>query len=182
VGGEKTISVDVRIISAANRDLRREVEQGRFRDDLYYRLNVVPVYLPSLRERKNDIPLLVDSFLNKALTGGQRHDGISKEALGILMGYDWPGNIRELQSAIRYALIMARGKIILAQHLPAELTKAERYPLLRGPSRKLELKNVRDALAMSGGNKAKAARRLGVGRATLYRFLSECPDLFSSLL
>ncbi len=177
VGSEKRVTVDVRIISAANRDLKTEVEKGRFRDDLYYRLNVVPIYLPALRERRDDIPLLVDYFMDKALKDGQTHAGISKQALSVLMEHDWPGNIRELQSTIRYALIMARGDTILPRHLPAELLLGRETKPLRGPSKKLDSKNVKQALSMSGGNKAKAARNLGVGRATLYRFLSEHPDI-----
>ncbi len=177
VGGEKTISTDVRLISAANRDLKKEVEAGRFRDDLYYRLNVVPVYLPALRERKNDIPLLVEFFLRKSQDEGLKSEGISKDALAVMMDYDWPGNIRELQSTIRYSIIKAKGRSILPQHLPAEVVSALKVQQIRGPSRKLDRANVKDALAVSGGNKAKAARLLGVGRATLYRFLTDFPDI-----
>jgi transcriptional regulator with PAS, ATPase and Fis domain len=173
VGGEKTMSVDVRLISAANRDLKHEVEIGNFRDDLYYRINVVPIHLPPLRERKNDIPLLVEYFIEKASNEGQKASGISKDALAIMMEYPWHGNVRELQSTIRYALVKAKGRVIRPQNLPAELTGWKIVQPSRGPSRKLDVKGVSDALTMAGGNKAKAARILGVGRATLYRFLSE---------
>jgi len=105
VGDEKTISVDVRLISAANRDLKAEVDAGNFRDDLFYRINVVPVSLPPLRERKNDISLLVGYFIEKASNEGQKASGVSKDALAILMGYPWPGNVRELQNAIQYSLV-----------------------------------------------------------------------------
>jgi len=177
VGDEKTISVDVRLISAANRDLKHEVEIGHFRDDLFYRINVVPVYLPPLRDRKNDIPLLVEHSIEKASKEGQKASGISKDALAVMMDYPWPGNVRELQSAIRYAIVKSKGMTIRPQHLPMELEGWKKPLPSRGPSKKLGLKRVRDALDRTGGNRAKAARSLGVGRATLYRFLKEHPDV-----
>jgi len=177
VGGEKTISVDVRIISATNRDLRHEMEKGAFRDDLYYRINVVPMHLPPLRVRKGDISLLVQHFLDKAVEEGQESPGFSKEALNLMADYSWPGNVRELQSSVRFALVKSRGQSIRPKHLPLELRewKVKRSP--RGPARKLDPESVREALIRSGGNKAKAARLLGVGRATLYRFLANLPDV-----
>jgi sigma-54 dependent transcriptional regulator, acetoin dehydrogenase operon transcriptional activator AcoR len=178
VGGEETVSVDVRIISAANRDLKREVEKGNFRDDLYYRINVVPIHLPALREHKSDIPLLAEHFLKEAaLEEGHETLGLAKESLGIMIDYPWPGNVRELQSAIRFALVKARGRIIKPNNLPMELQEWKNSRSSRGPSRKLEPESVQAALTRSGGNKAKAARILGVGRATLYRFLADFPDL-----
>jgi PAS domain S-box-containing protein len=181
VGGEKTISVDVRIISAANRNLKHEVEKGNFRDDLYYRISVVPIHLPPLRKRKNDIPLLVNNFLEKVAYKGQKTKSISESALSVMIDYPWPGNVRELQSAIHYALIKSRGKIIQPVHLPMELKKKENNRLSRGPSLRLDSKIVKEALIRSGGNKAKAARYLGVGRATLYRFLKNFPDIASNI-
>lgn len=181
VGSEKTIAADVRIISAANRDLKMEVKKGNFRDDLYYRINVLPIYLPPLRERKEDIPLLIDDFLDKALFDGQSSQGISNEALAIIIDYAFPGNIRELQSTISYALIKSRGQIIQPKHLPPELLNDKNQRSHRGPSRKLDKHNVRDALVRAGGNKAKAARYLGVGRATLYRFLQDFPEEFKTI-
>lgn len=177
VGGEETVSTDVRLISAANRDLKREVEKGTFRDDLYYRINVVPIYLPALRDHKKDIPLLAEHFLREALEEGHETLGLSKEALGIMIDYPWPGNVRELQSAIRFALVKARGRIIKPDNLPMELQEWKDSRSSRGPSRKLDPESVQAALTRSGGNKAKAARILGVGRATLYRFLADFPDL-----
>jgi PAS domain S-box-containing protein len=174
VGGEKTVSVDVRVISAANRDLKREVERKNFRDDLYYRLNVVPIELPPLRERKNDIPLLAEEFLRQAGEQGQKTAGLSKKALSIMMDYLWPGNVRELQNALHYALVKCKGRLIRPEDLPLEL-KAGRSR--RGPTRKLNPEMVKAALDLTGGNKAQAARHLGVGRATLYRFLEEFPDV-----
>ena len=191
VGAEKPTSADVRIVSATNRDLKEEVERGKFRRDLYYRVNVVPIYVPPLRKRKEDIPLLVDHFLKQAREEGQEVGaGVSREAMAIMQGYPWPGNVRELQSALRFALVRSKGQIIRPDHLPQELAKWQRlgqnrtvdYSIFdsthirgskRGPSKKLNRQAVRAALAETGGNKAKAARILGVGRATLYRFLSD---------
>jgi transcriptional regulator with GAF, ATPase, and Fis domain len=178
VGDEKTISVDVRIISAANRDLLPEVKKGNFREDLYYRINVVPLHLPPLRERKNDIPLLVEKFFEKAAQDGLWSEGLSKEALALMIDYPWPGNVRELQSAIKFALVKSRNQRIKPEHLPLELTKnrdTKQSP--RSSSGKLSPDNVRSALSQTVGNKSKAAKILGVGRATLYRFLSEHPEL-----
>jgi PAS domain S-box-containing protein len=174
VGGEETISVNVRLISATNRDLKREVERRNFRDDLYYRLNVVPIHLPPLRDRKNDIPLLVQHFLEQAAKDGEKSAGISKEAVAVMVDYAWPGNVRELQNAIYFALFKSKGGVIRSRHLPMELK--DQRPR-RGPDRKLNGDAVRTALERTGGNKAKAARILGVGRATLYRFLGETGDV-----
>ncbi len=180
VGGERTLSADVRLISATNRDLKKEVGNGNFRDDLYYRINVVPVFLLPLRERKQDIPLLTEHFLRTAGDRGQKSVGISKDAMAIMIDYAWPGNVRELQSAIRFALVKSRGRVIQPEHLPLELKSSDIRRQARGPKRKLNGPDVSRALIQSGGNKAKAARILGVGRATLYRFLSDRPDLVSS--
>ena len=177
VGGEETISVDVRIVSATNRDLKREVNRGGFRDDLYYRINVVPFHMPPLRKRRNDIPLLLEYFLGKDKEEGQESLGLSKGALAIMTDYPWPGNVRELQSALRFALVKSRGRIIQPEHLPMELKEWKKERSYPGPSRKLDRKSVISALTKSGGNKAMAARLLGVGRATLYRFLADFPDV-----
>jgi PAS domain S-box-containing protein len=176
VGGEEHISVDVRIITATNKNLKREVEDGNFRDDLYYRINVVPIHMPPLRERKSDIPILVAHFLRKAAEQGQESPGFSKEAMTVMEDYAWPGNVRELQSAVRFALVKARGQMIRPEHLPLELEEWEgRRHGFHGPKRKLDPEGVSTALTQTGGNKAKAARLLGVGRATLYRFLAALP-------
>jgi transcriptional regulator with GAF, ATPase, and Fis domain len=172
VGGEETVRVDVRIISATNRDLKREVDRGAFRQDLFYRINVVPVHMPPLRERGADIRLLIEHFLKKAQDEGQDSPGLSPEALAAMMKYRWPGNVRELHSAVRFALVKSRGRIIRPGHLPLELRQSARRRRSRGPAGKLDEEQVRTALAESGGNRAKAARLLGVGRATLYRFLT----------
>jgi sigma-54 dependent transcriptional regulator, acetoin dehydrogenase operon transcriptional activator AcoR len=177
VGGEKTISVDVRVISATNRDLKREMEKQNFREDLYYRLNVFPLFLPPLRSRKNDIPLLVAHFMEKAAIRGQKTAGVSNEAMAAMMDYSWPGNVRELQNTVHFALVKAKGSTIRAEDLPLELRQREVEICKPGPSRKLHPDSVLAALAEAGGNKSKAAKLLGVGRATLYRFLGQTPDV-----
>lgn len=173
VGGERTVAVDVRVISATNRELKREMEKQTFREDLYYRLNVFPIRLPPLRERKNDIPLLAAHFLGEAAERGQKSRGFSKEALGALMDYSWPGNVRELRNAVHFSLVTARGGLIYPDHLPLELRQEACSGVKPGPSKKLEAGAVAAALQQVGGNKSKAAKLLGVGRATLYRFLAE---------
>jgi transcriptional regulator with GAF, ATPase, and Fis domain len=176
VGGEKTVSVDVRLISATNRKLRHEVETGGFREDLFYRINVFPIHMPPLRQRKGDIPLVAEHLLDKARMEVQKAVDFSDEALGIMVNYPWPGNVRELQSAIRFAIVRCRGRKIQPENLPMELRNWKGTRPSRGPSGKLDTESVRAALTQSGGNKAKAARLLGVGRATLYRFLARFPD------
>jgi PAS domain S-box-containing protein len=177
VGGEATEKVDVRIISATNKDLKKEVEKGNFREDLYYRLNVIPIEIPPLRERKTDIPLLVNHFLKEA---GNRHDrpslDISRESLSLMIDYPWPGNIRQLQNAIQYSIVKCTGDTIIPQHLPLELKEFEGIECRPASGGKLTPQRVANALKTSGGNKSKAAKLLGVGRATLYRFLEKQPE------
>ena len=177
VGGEETVKVDVRVISATNKDLAEEVAAGRFREDLFYRLCVVPVYLPPLRERRNDIGLLADHLLKRALTEVGREGAIlSPEAVDAMMDYDWPGNVRELENALQYALVKCRDNLILPEHLPLNILNRDtaRQPSTkRHRKHKLDAERVRRMLEETGGNKIEAARRLGVSRATLYRFLQE---------
>ena len=178
IGGEQTISVNVRVISATNRELKKAVKQGKFRDDLYYRLNVIPIILPPLRDRKIDIPLLVEHFLREA---GERYNRkslkVSSKAMSLMLDYRWPGNVRELQNAIQFAFVKCNNKTISSADLPLELRDIENICIRRGPSRKLSFEGVRSTLLKTGGNKAKAAKLLGVGRATLYRFLGDHPEL-----
>ncbi len=188
VGGEKKVSVDVRIISATNKNLKEEVKSGRFREDLFYRLNVIPIILPSLKEHKSDIPLLSAHFLKEA-----KHETrttvpkLADKAIDILLDYHWPGNIRELKNAIQFAIVRAHGKTILPTHLPLEIiknkdismdiTNQEPVPEIKHFTGKLDTESVKAALTKTGGNKSKAAIVLGVGRATLYRFLADNQDI-----
>jgi DNA-binding NtrC family response regulator len=177
VGSEAVLQVDVRVVAATNRDLEEDVQAGRFREDLFYRLNVIPIQIPPLRERKNDIPLLANHFLDQvADRSGHPAPKMSEPALAAMMDYAWPGNVRELQNAVQFAIVKCNKKIILPRDLPLELAQSDSDPHRRGPARKLETPSVRQALAKAGGNKAKAARLLGVGRATLYRFLNDHPE------
>ena len=179
VGGEATVSVNVRVISATNQDLKDAVQSADFREDLYYRLNVIPINLPPLRERKNDIPLLTNHFLDRFAreNSGITPRSVSREAMSLLMDYHWPGNVRQLQNVLQYAIVKSVGKIIRPPHLPPELRSEEEKRPRKGPSRKLDERTVRRALEKTGGNKVRAAKLLGVGRATLYRFLVDHPDV-----
>jgi PAS domain S-box-containing protein len=177
VGGEKTLSVSVKVISATNKDLKAEVHRGRFREDLYYRLSVIPIFIPPLRERKTDIPLLANHFMQEAsMKHGQSPFRIAKEALALLLDYPWPGNVRELQNAIQFAFVKSNGRLLTVDDLPMEIKGQRESQQQRGPSRKLVVGAVQAALKKAGGNKSRAARLLGVGRATLYRFLNAHPE------
>lgn len=180
VGSEQTKRADVRILCATNRNLREMIATGTFREDLYYRLAVVPIEIPPLRERRNDIALLSQHFLQKNSTKLSREKMFfSEEALSCLMNYQWPGNVRQLQNAIQFALIKCRGTAILPDHLPPEIISSNlllpsfsHTPGKAGRKPKLTTESVEHALIKAGGNKAKAARYLGVGRATLYNFMN----------
>jgi len=182
VGGEQTIRVDVRVISATNKNLKEAVKRGRFREDLYYRLNVIPIELPPLRDRKIDLHLLSEHFLQEARERyGKKRLKISNKAMSLMLDYRWPGNVRELQNAIQFAIVKSSSRVISPDDLPLELRDLENICVRRGPSRKLDVDSVRSALERSGGNKVKAAKLLGVGRATLYRFLGDHPDLLETV-
>ncbi len=175
VGEENTRQVNVRVISATNKDIMSEIKEGRFRNDLFYRMCVVPITIPPLRERRNDIPLLIDYILKNSLYKQKKNEvKVSPEALSVMMDYDWPGNVRELQNAIQYALVKCGSELILKDQLPPSILSScsnEKFIAKRKRSRKLSPKVVRWALKESQGNKKEAARKLGVSRATLYRFL-----------
>ncbi len=177
VGGERTTEVNVRVISATNKDLKKEVKRNNFREDLFYRLNVIPIQIPPLRERKNDIPMLTEHFLNQAAERNeQKAPAMTEDALRSMMDYSWPGNVRELQNAVQFSIVKCNGEIITAEDLPMELLRLHTPQIRRGPSRKLDTRSVQEALRKTGGNKAKAARELGVGRATLYRYITDHPE------
>jgi len=174
VGGNERIKVDVRIIAATNQDLERAVREGRFREDLYYRLNVIPIVLPPLRERRTDIALLVDHFMKKYAMG--RNRTLSDRALKALSEYDWPGNVRELESAVERALLLAEGDEIVPADLPGAVRAGFSGP--RGPLaldipdsgidlEALERSLVMKALQKTDGNVSRAARLLGLSRRTL---------------
>jgi len=180
VGGRENISVDVRIIAATNRDLEEAVRRGEFREDLYYRLNVVTISLPELRERREDIPLLVEHFLTRyAAQNGEPVRRFSPEAMRLLMSYSWPGNVRELQNAVEYALTMSSAPILTIRDLPPHISgiaPLERSALPEREPRTLaevEKRHILRVLEEVGGNHAKAAEILGIDRRTLYRKLQK---------
>lgn len=194
VGGNKSISVDVRIIAATNVDLETFVREKSFREDLFYRLNVFPIYLPALRERPDDIPLLAKNFLSQTSTDVQ---GFDDEAMALLIHYPWPGNVRQLENAIISSALRAKSQFIHAHNLPSEILKPQ--PNVDRPltltthtsgtgttSDPLDLASnekrmIEEAIAKAGGNKTKAAQLLGITRRTLYSKLKillkkECHD------
>ncbi|MCF8129285.1 MAG: sigma 54-interacting transcriptional regulator [Deltaproteobacteria bacterium] len=178
VGDNKPLSIDVRLITATNKDLKRLMEEGRFREDLYYRVGVIPIYLPPLRERREDIPLLIDAFINRIrLKSRKSITAMNEAALERLVDYDWPGNIRELINAIEYAFVLCPGGGILPNHLPPNITGRNRYPSAKHPKRDRgrspHKEAILDALKKTDGNKTEAAAILGISRVTLWKRLKE---------
>ncbi|SHK65908.1 DNA-binding transcriptional response regulator, NtrC family, contains REC, AAA-type ATPase, and a Fis-type DNA-binding domains [Desulforamulus aeronauticus DSM 10349] len=180
VGGTESIKVDVRVIAATNRDPLESIRNGTFREDLYYRLNVLPIHLPPLRERKEDISLLVMHFLEKF--NPSHNQFISPDAMGLLLSYEWPGNIRELQNVVERAVILSQGHEIKSHHLPKEIqrtptskTEEQQELIINFPDQGISFEDVEKELILkamekSNGNQTKAAQLLGITRsALLYR-------------
>jgi PAS domain S-box-containing protein len=175
VGESKPIKIDIRIIATTNRNLKERVRLNHFREDLYYRLKVVEIPLPTLRERIGDIPLLVDHFcklfnrrFNKAI------EGVSDDVLRTFSDYTWPGNIRELEHAIEHAFVLCHSRFIAVDHLPPEIRESQddqKATAEKEPA--LNLQTILEALEKTGGNKSRAARMLGINRRTIYRRLSQ---------
>src|SRR6201997_1022725 len=179
LGGTKTVKVDVRLIAATNRDLREALEQGTFREDLYYRLNVVPIDIAPLRERKEDIPDLVNLFISRCEESGKQMEGITPEAMQILTNYHWPGNVRELQNIVERACALSKGPLLEAAdiHLDLRPSKAGNgAPGFLPDGMTLEQwedEVVQEALRRANGNKSQAARLLGLSRNALRYRLSK---------
>lgn len=178
VGGEETLEVDVRIITATNKDLSTEIEKGNFREDLYYRLNVVNIHVPPLRERKEDIPLLSAAFLKEFAEENQRNiEGMDPKALNILYNYSWPGNIRELRNCIESAVVLCKGHVITPNDLPPSVQTEQDKNYIKislGTSlAEAEKEIIRSTLHFKEGNKSKTADVLGIGRKTLHRKINE---------
>lgn len=178
VGGEETLTVDVRVVAATNRNLAEEVKKGNFREDLYFRLNVVHIEVPPLRERKEDIPLLISHFLETLSSKNNRKvDSISAQARKALFAYSWPGNIRELQNAIEAGVVMCHGRTIELEDLPEQIKSIDNDDMLSvklGSSlEEVEKELITRTISFCGGNKTKAATVLGIGRKTLHRKLLE---------
>lgn len=178
VGGEKSITVDTRLITATNKDLEKEIENGTFRSDLYYRLNVVHLHIPPLRERKEDIPLLIAAFINEFTKENEKHiSAIEPKARAALYAYDWPGNIRQLRNCLESAVVMSSDDIIRLSDLPEPIRDAEQLSSIRikigTPLAEAEQHIIIETLAAYNGNKSKTADVLGIGRKTLHRKLDE---------
>ena len=173
LGGLKPIKADVRIIAATNKDLYRMVQDGTFREDLFYRLNVVKIQLPPLAKRREDIPLLVDHFIKRFnLKMNKRIYAVSPEVMELLMHYDFPGNIRELENVLEHAFVLCSLPQINREHLPAELldkTSSQRPPIPPEPLRKAEAQAILQVLGKHGGSRKKAAEELGISVVTLWR-------------
>jgi DNA-binding NtrC family response regulator len=178
VGGEETLEVDVRVIAATNRDLKAEIEKGNFREDLYYRLNVINIHIPPLRERKDDIPLLAAAFLKECgEENGKKFEGFDAKARTALYAYAWPGNVRELRNCIESAVVMSKGPNITLDDLPPSVRNSSEDNVIRIPlGSKLsdaEKIIIRETLTANAGNKSKTADVLGIGRKTLYEKLGD---------
>jgi two-component system response regulator HydG len=178
LGGTQTLRVDVRIVAASKRDLAEEVQKGRFREDLYYRLNVIPITLPPLRDRVEDIPLLADHFLRVfAQKNGKRVQGIRRDAMELLTVHSWPGNVRELENAMERAVVLAREETIGIGELPAAITgsnseaRRDLSVAVGTPLAEVELRLIEETLRMTGGDKRVAAQLLGIATRTIYRKL-----------
>jgi DNA-binding NtrC family response regulator len=179
VGATEAIPVDVRIIAATNRELEEEIRRGNFRSDLFYRLNVIAVNLPPLRDRRDDLVLLIEALLqNLATETGTEMKALAAEALDAVMVYEWPGNVRELENALEHAVVLTRGALIEAAHLPERITKRRKEPLVAERSylnptlEVIERAYIMWVLQAEGGNKTRAAEVLGIDPSTLYRKLS----------
>lgn len=179
LGDTRSYPIDARIVSASNRDIQELIHDGRFREDLYYRLKVIDIELPPLRERREDIPLLVQHFINRFGKEPKRISGVSEDALSILTNYLWPGNVRELENVIQRAIALSQHEVILPEDLPTFMREDRDVNLIeKGLGQKytidqLEKEYIRKVLIEVGGNKTKAAEILGLDRKTLYRKLEE---------
>jgi len=174
LGGVKTISVNVRVVAATNKDLARLVRKGDFRQDLYYRIKVVTFHLPLLKDRREDIPLLIDHFVQKFnRLQNKEIDGVSNDVMAILMNYDYPGNVRELENILEHGFVLSSTRTIEVKHLPPALRPNKGdfvFQISRGGSLKeIEAKLIQDAVRRNGGNRNAAARELGIHPSTLFR-------------
>ncbi len=175
LGATATIKVDVRIIAATNKDLTELKEKGLFREDLYYRLNVIKIELPPLSQRREDIPLLIEHFIRVFnLEMGKKISGVSDDVLRLLMRYDFPGNIRELQNIIEHAFVLCKGSIIELEHLPREVIEKQEHLMRESPVpyqglQEAEAQIIRETLKRNNGHRGKTAQALGIAKSTLWR-------------
>ncbi|HBK80940.1 MAG TPA: DNA-binding response regulator, partial [Nitrospinae bacterium] len=194
LGGNETLKVDVRIIAATNQDLQTAIAERRFREDLYYRLNVISIHVPPLRDRRGDIPLLIGHFTQRyAAKNNQPVSGFSREAVEAMSNYDWPGNIRELENAVERAVILGRDEVLTLDDLPPSITQGSRpgdeehieagsrvisIPV-GTPLAEVEQRVILETLRETGGDKSAAARQLGIATRTVYRKLEQAENLKS---
>lgn len=177
LGGNQTLHTDCRIIAATNLNLAQAVQSGDFREDLYYRLNVIPITLPPLRVRADDVPLLTDHFLRRyAQKNGKSIEGISEEALALLVGYSWPGNVRELENTIERAVVLARGNVLDVADLPESVAGQPAFSQILQipigtPLEEIERRVIRETLKFTEQDKRRAAQLLGIATRTIYRKL-----------
>ena len=175
LGSNRPIDVDVRFVSATLRPLEDEIKEGRFREDLFFRINTVPIHLPPLRERREDIPLIVDHTIRELSEEyGGRVEGITSEALEVLSGYPWPGNVRQLKNTVESMMIVGKGPELVPADVPAAIRQAERpeerSPVLSGMSiQEMERRLIENTLRDERGNRERAAAALGISERTLYR-------------
>jgi two-component system response regulator HydG len=177
VGGEEVIKVDVRVIAATNRNLIKDIEAGRFREDLYYRLNVVTIHVPPLRERKEDIPLLAQNFLKVFAEKNRKNiNGFTPRAMDRLLKYHWPGNVRELMNAVERGVVLSRSNnldesevpLFRQEELPTADASSQTDGVEESPLESVEKETILKTLDTTKGNKSEAARRLGITRRTLH--------------
>lgn len=176
LGSNRKIKVDFRLLTSTNRDLRKEVQKGQFREDLYYRINVVQINVPPLRERKDDIPLLVSEFMREFCARENKPLGVSEDAMKLLMDYEWPGNVRQLKNVIERAVVLAKKGIITPRDLPEDFPCRRRMQSDTNNIRSLkeiEIQYITDVLKKSKGNKSKTAKVLGISRKALYKRFKE---------
>jgi len=178
VGGEETLEVDVRVIAATNKDLEKEIAEGRFREDLFYRLNVVKISVPPLRERKDDLPMMITSFIKEfADENGKKIEGIDAKARSVLYAYDWPGNVRQLRNCIESSVVMTSGTVISLDDLPPSIRSGDEIPSIHIPvgvtMAEAEKQVIIQTLTAQSGNKSRTAEVLEIGRKTLHRKLDE---------
>ncbi|MBW2539543.1 MAG: sigma-54-dependent Fis family transcriptional regulator, partial [Deltaproteobacteria bacterium] len=168
VGGEQTIRADVRVLAATNHDLQQEVQSGRFRSDFFYRLNVITIHLPPLRERREDIPLLASHFLkHHSRAEGKKVSKLTPEIMQIIMNYDWPGNIRQLENAIHHAVVLSQGDSVKRNDLPDFLNQTSDTAISNSLVEN-ESRLILRVLKACRWNKPETARRLEISRSTLY--------------
>ena len=184
LGSNKKVKVNFRLLSSTNRDLKKLVLEGKFREDLYYRINVIDIKVPSLRERKDDIPLLASSFVNEFCIREKKELSISSDVVRIFQEYSWPGNVRQLRNVIERAVVLSQGKVITPSALPEEFMIVKKQKVTQNTIRTLkdmEMQALREALHVCNGNKSKACRVLGISRKAFYKRLKDLCSAEQSL-